>query len=99
MFKKLYEAEYGQLGGEPYGCIIADYYFDHTPPDVDLLGSIAKVAASAHAPFIAGASPRYCKWTLAGTGESRDLTKIVTQNTEYAPWNSLRAGEDSVILA
>ncbi len=56
MFKKLYEAEYGQLGGEPYGCIIADYYFDHTPPDVDLLGSIAKVAASAHAPFIAGAS-------------------------------------------
>lgn len=70
MFKKLYEAEYGQLGGEPYGCIIADYYFDHTPPDVDLLGSIAKVAASAHAPFIAGASPRYCKWTLAGTGES-----------------------------
>ncbi len=63
MFKKLYEAEYGQLGGEPYGCIIADYYFDHTPPDVDLLGSIAKVAASAHAPFIAGASPRYCKWT------------------------------------
>lgn len=54
MFKKLYEAEYGQLGGEPYGCIIADYYFDHTPPDVDLLGSIAKVAASAHAPLCRG---------------------------------------------
>ncbi|EAR0145452.1 type VI secretion system contractile sheath large subunit [Salmonella enterica subsp. enterica serovar Oranienburg] len=25
----------------------------------------------------------------------RDLTKIVTQNLEYAPWNSLRASEDS----
>lgn len=95
MFKKLYEAEYGQLGGEPYGCIIADYYFDHTPPDVDLLGSIAKVAASAHAPFIAGASPRYCKWTRQELANPRDLTKIVTQNTEYAPWNSLRASEDS----
>ncbi len=55
MFKKLYEAEYGQLGGEPYGCIIADYYFDHaSTARCDLLGSIAKVAASAHA-FIAGA--------------------------------------------
>ncbi|MGS9668663.1 type VI secretion system contractile sheath domain-containing protein, partial [Salmonella enterica subsp. enterica serovar Infantis] len=49
MFKKLYEAEYGQLGGETYGFIIADYYLDHTPPVVDLLGSFAKVAASAHA--------------------------------------------------
>lgn len=71
MFKKLYEAEYGQLGGEPYGCIIADYYFDHIPPDVDLLGSIAKVAASAHAPFIAGGFPLgTANGLLAGAGES-----------------------------
>lgn len=63
MFKKLYEAEYGQLGGEPYGCIIADYYFDHTPPDVDLLGSIAKVAASPMRRLLPGLPPRYCKWT------------------------------------
>ena len=32
LFKRLYEEEYGQLGGEPYGCLVADYYFDHTPP-------------------------------------------------------------------
>ncbi|EKB7456203.1 type VI secretion system contractile sheath large subunit, partial [Salmonella enterica subsp. enterica serovar Schwarzengrund] len=96
MFKKLYEAEYGQLGGEPYGCIIADYYFDHTPPDVDLLGSIAKVAASAHAPFIAGASPSVLQMdSWQELANPRDLTKIVTQNLEYAPWNSLRASEDS----
>lgn len=96
LFKKLYEAEYGQLGGEPYGCIIADYYFDHTPPDVDLLGSIAKVAASAHAPFIAGASPSVLQMdSWQELANPRDLTKIVTQNLEYAPWNSLRASEDS----
>ena len=23
IFKKLYEEEYGQLGGEPYGCLVA----------------------------------------------------------------------------
>jgi len=34
IFKKLYEEEYGQLGGEPYGTLIGDYYFDHTPGDV-----------------------------------------------------------------
>src|SRR5450830_581053 len=49
IFKRVYEEEYGQLGGEPYGCLVADYYFDHTPPDVELLGAIAKVSASAQA--------------------------------------------------
>src|SRR3984893_5518972 len=57
IFKKLYEQEYGQLGGEPYGCLVGDYYFDHTPGDVELLGQMAQVAAAAHAPFIAGAAP------------------------------------------
>ncbi len=55
LFKKLYEEEYGQLGGEPYGCLVGDYYFDHTPGDVQLLGQMAQIASAAHAPFIAGA--------------------------------------------
>ncbi len=37
IFKKVYEVEYGQLGGEPYGCLVGDYYFDHSAPDVELL--------------------------------------------------------------
>src|SRR5215510_996912 len=52
IFKQLYEQEYGTLGGEPYGCIVGDYHFDHTPPDTELLGEMAKVCAAAHAPFI-----------------------------------------------
>ncbi len=57
IFKKVYEEEFGQLGGQPYGTLIADYHFDHSPPDVELLGEMAKIAASAHAPLITGASP------------------------------------------
>src|SRR6187200_2177278 len=44
LFKKIYEAEYGQFGGDPFGCLVGDYYFDHTPPDVELLGEMAKIA-------------------------------------------------------
>ena len=54
IFKKIYEEEYGQFGGAPYGCLVGDYPFDHSPPDVELLGEIAKVSAAAHAPFMAG---------------------------------------------
>ena len=34
VFKRIYEEEYGQLGGAPYGCLIGDSHFDHSPPDV-----------------------------------------------------------------
>ncbi len=43
LFKKLYEEEYGQFGGEPYGALVGDYHFDHTPPDVELLGELSKL--------------------------------------------------------
>ena len=53
IFKKVYEEEYGQFGGEPFGCLVGDYHFDHTPPDVELLAEMSKIAAAAHAPLAA----------------------------------------------
>lgn len=99
LFKQIYEQEYGQLGGEPYGCLVADYYFDHTPPDVDLLNSIAKISAASHTPFITGASPSVLQMdSWQELANPRDLTKIFTQNLEYAPWNSLRNSDDARYL-
>src|SRR4026208_954657 len=57
LFKKVYEAEYGQLGGEPFGCLWGSSHFAQSPPDVELLGEMAKNAAAAHCPFISGVSP------------------------------------------
>ena len=48
VFKKMYEEEYGQFGGEPFGCLLGDFYFDHSPQDVELLGEIAKIGAASH---------------------------------------------------
>lgn len=95
IFKRVYEDEYGQLGGEPYGCLVADYYFDHTPPDVELLGDIAKVSAAAHSPFITGASPTGLQMdSWQELANPRDLAKI-TSNLEHATWNALRNTEDA----
>jgi type VI secretion system protein ImpC len=57
LFKKIYEAEFGQLGGQPFGSFMADYYFDHTAPDVEIMKGLSKIGAAAHAPFIAAAAP------------------------------------------
>ncbi|MFE8647234.1 type VI secretion system contractile sheath large subunit [Sphingomonas sp. NCPPB 2930] len=98
VFKKVYEEEYGQFGGHPYGCLVGDYHFDHTAPDVEMLGEMAKIAAAAHAPFIAGASPQVMQMdTWQELANPRDLTKIF-DNTEYAAWRSLRESEDARYL-
>jgi type VI secretion system protein ImpC len=95
IFKRVYEQEYGQFGGEPFGCMVGDYHFDHTPPDVELLGEMSKVAAAAHSPFIGGASPTVMQMgTWQELADPRDLTKIFT-TPEYASWRSLRDSEDS----
>jgi len=95
LFKKLYEQEYGQLGGEPYGCLVGDYYFDHTPGDVELLGQMSQIAAASHAPFLAAASPTVMGMdTWQELANPRDLAKIFS-SPEYAGWRSLRESDDA----
>lgn len=95
IFKKVYEEEYGTIGGDPFGCLVGDFYFDHSPQDVELLRGISQIAAAAHAPFIAAAAP-----TLMGfdswqeLSNPRDLTKIFG-TAEYAAWRSLRDSDDA----
>jgi type VI secretion system protein ImpC len=95
IFKKMYEEEFGQFGGEPYGCLVGDYHFDQSPQDVELLGEISKVCAASHAPFIAGVSPNVMQMdSWQELSNPRDLTKIF-QTPEYAAWNSFRDSDDS----
>ena len=99
IFKKVYEEEYGQFGGEPFGAIVGDYYFDQSPPDVELLSEMSKISASAHSPFIVGASPALMQMdSWQELSNPRDLTKIFS-TPDYAGWRSLRESPDSRYLA
>src|SRR6516165_3966039 len=95
LFKKIYEEEFGQLGGQPYGCLIGDYSFSHLPTDVQLLRDLSKIAGAAHAPFFAAADS-----TLMGMDSwnelmnPRDLSKLF-DTPEYAAWKSLRDSDDA----
>ena len=98
IFKKLYEEEYGTLGGEPFGCLVGDYYFDHSPMDVELLGEMSKIAAASHAPFLAAAAPTVFQMeSWQELSNPRDLPKIFSV-PEYAGWRSLRESDDARYL-
>jgi type VI secretion system protein ImpC len=95
----VYEQNLGTLGGKPFGCLIGDYYFDHSSPDVNLLNSLGKIAESALAPFISAASPALLgldSWNEIGTPP--DLSEIF-ETPEYAQWNSMRDSQNSRFVA
>ncbi len=98
LFKKIYEEEYGVLGGYPFGALIGDYEFGAITQDITLLEKLSNVAAAAHAPFIGAANASM--FGLEGftdLDKPRDIAKIFDSRTEskYIKWRSFRDSEDS----
>ena len=95
LFKKIYEEEYGTFGGYPYSVLIGDFDFGRHPQDIALLEKMSHVAAVAHAPFIAAASPKLLDMAdFTEIGVPRDLAKIF-ESAELIRWRSFRESEDS----
>jgi len=98
LFKKIYEEEFGQFGGFPYGALVGDYEFGGDPQDIALLEKISGVAAAAHAPFIGAADSQLFNLdSFTELGGPRDLAKIFDnrKDAKYVKWRSFRESEDS----
>ncbi len=99
LFKKIYEEEYGQFGGAPFGALVGDYDFTRRGEDIELLEKISNVAAAAHAPFLTNASPELLNLeSYTQIDAPRDLSKIF-ESTEFAKWKAFRQTEDSRYVA
>jgi type VI secretion system protein ImpC len=95
LWKKIYEEEYGMLGGNPFGALIGDYEFTRHPQDIALLEKMSGVAASSHAPFVAASSPAlFNLQSFSELAGPRDLEKIF-DNEVYLKWNMFRKSDDS----
>lgn len=90
-YNHVYVEHMGQFGGEPYGAIVANYQLSHVPKDMSTMSKVAQVAAMAHAPFIAAASPQ-----MFGLERFTDFNTEINEVAEifrgdhYAAWNSFR---------
>jgi type VI secretion system protein ImpC len=91
IYRLLVEKTVGTPGAEPWAVLIGNYTFDSSREDAVLLGRIAKVAAAARAPFIAGASP-----TVLGCNSIANLPDLRKWTSEPAKeaaeaWHALRS--------
>ena len=99
VFKSIYEQEFGTLGGQPYGALVADYHFGHSPTDVSVLRDLSKIASAALAPLVTGADPALLGMeTWRELMNPRDIGKLM-DTPLYAAWNGLRDQVDSRYLA
>ncbi len=99
LFKKVYEAEFGQLGGTPFGAFVCDMYFDHSSKDLNIMKGLARIGAASHAPMIAAADSNLLgmdSWTEVS--DPRDLANRF-DGSDHAAWNAFRSSDDSKYLA
>ncbi|MBU2880496.1 type VI secretion system contractile sheath large subunit [Psychrosphaera sp. B3R10] len=98
LYDAVYLKEYAQYGGQPYSAIIADYYFSAGSQDLQLLKNIAKVCRLAHAPFIAGASPKFFNEEDFSQLEIISDIPELMSSPRYIKWRSFQKTLDSAYI-
>jgi len=95
IFRKVYEEEFGTLGGSPFAALIGDFYFGKGAEDLAVLEKMSNVAAAAHAPFISAAGAELFGWeNFTELATAPDVSKIF-DNALFTRWRSFRESDDS----
>jgi len=90
LFKKVYTAEYDQLGGEPYAALIGLYEFENNYNDRVFLKGMATMCKHSHAPFVASAAPSiFGIDDMSRLMEVRDFSSTLDES-----WMALREQEE-----
>jgi type VI secretion system protein ImpC len=99
IYNQVFIPEYNEISEFPLSVIIADYEFDKTPEEVELLTDIGQIGSSIQVPFISSVG-----FEFFGVKTSDELAKLPMLNTlfrepQYAEWNALRDKEEAQYIA
>ncbi|NNJ18737.1 type VI secretion system contractile sheath large subunit [Pseudomonas putida CSV86] len=98
LYRHVYTSGYGQFGGQPVGCMVSNYTFGPSAPDIKLLGYVASVGAMAHAPFLAAAGPEmFNLGSFQGLCNLKEV-KDIFDGPRFTKWRGLRDSEDARYL-
>jgi type VI secretion system protein ImpD len=100
IFHKVYNAEFGMAGGEPFGAMLCDYPVALTAKtsgvdDLRVVRGLASVAAASFCPFLFNADPSLLDLDdFAKLHSGIDLNRTYQQES-FIKWKSLRSIEDA----
>ena len=99
MYKILVEQTVQTVGGHPWALVAGNYTFEKKKEDIELLARMAKIARSAGAPFIAGASDTlFCANSFARTPDPDDWQPDQADPLLDEAWDELRKLAESSYL-
>ncbi len=99
LFKKVYEAEYGTFGGNPYTCMMLDYYIGKNSRDFTIVKKITEVMAASHCPLFTGVDPSlFSLKSFANINEPYSMSKIF-DGIDLAEYKSFRETPDAKYLS
>jgi len=95
LYRHIYSDEYDTPGGEPYAAMIANYEFENSADDIDLLKNVSSVSAAAHCLFISSVGSKFF-----GKSDIGDLPKIddlenYMERAEFTKWRGFRKTDDA----
>lgn len=85
-------------GGEPFGALTADFEFDRSPEDLELLAACAQIGAAAHSPLLAAAAPGLFGWTDFNELAKVDDLAAIFQPPEYDAWRAFRESQAAAFV-
>jgi type VI secretion system protein ImpC len=97
-YRIVYSNEYGVFGGKPFGVMNMNYDFGPGAQDVEMMRKLASVAAMAHCPIIANASPSFFGDKSFRTVPNLKDLKAIFEGPQYARWRGFRESEDARYL-
>src|SRR4051812_2895815 len=101
IYKNFYSQAIDRYGEAPYATIVADYQFDQSGRDIDVLRGLASLGAAAMAPVLSSASPKIISEDTASWAAASNLVEYssLMSDDEHAEWKDLRDSEDARYLA
>jgi type VI secretion system ImpB/VipA family protein len=95
VYHQVFTPEYNELTETPLSVMVADFDFGRTPEEIELLGDMARIAASIQVPFIASVGPAFFGSETAEGLTRLPMLRSFFQEPAYAEWNALRDDPDS----
>lgn len=104
LFRMVYDDEFGMPGGTPYGAILADFDVHprpsetHRHDDIQVLKSLAQVAAASFCPIFLNASPSMLGVDRFDQMQNTVDFSKVQADLDFLAWRQFRETEDSRFL-
>jgi type VI secretion system protein ImpC len=99
IYKQIFYDEYEDASEHPLAAIIADYEFNASAVDIELLSDIARMAASMQTPFISAAGTAFFGVETAEEQAKLPVLRSLFEQPKYTKWRALRENDIAQSMA